>query len=222
MTSSLNDDSETNGLRKNGFPRMWGTRREIVLTENVLSNLLRKYHKILDVGCGDGYLCHLLTKRGAFAVGIDVNKSRIKYAHHKCPEADFIVGDGRFLPFRDEIVEAVVCCEVFEHVKDYPFIIDEIGRVTKKGGRLLATVPYKMHEHINTFDEQKIRSSLENAGYDVMKVYGIGFEFEGVGKRFPTSLRIPLHRIAYRCLKRANFLFTVSHKGKRTNRAVNQ
>jgi SAM-dependent methyltransferase len=214
--SGLND-SRANGLPKDGFPRMWGTRREIVLTENVLSNLPRKYHKILDVGCGDGYLCYLLTKRGTFPAGIDVNKSRLKYAHHKCPEADFIVGDGRFLPFRGEIVEAVVCCEVFEHVKDYPLIINEIRRVTKKGGKLLATVPYKMHEHINSFDEQKIRSNLQNAGYNVKRVYGIGFEFEGIGKRFPRILRIPLHKVAYRLFKRANFIFTASYKDRETN-----
>lgn len=191
-----------------------GSRREIILTENVLCNLPRKYHKILDVGCGDGYLCYLLTKRGAFPVGIDVNKSRIKYAHRKCYEADFVVGDGRFLPLRHEIVEAVVCCEVFEHVKEYLLIINEIRRITEKGGKLLATVPYKMHEHVNTFDEQKIRSDLESAGYDVKKVYGIGFELEGIGKRFPRILRIPLHKAAYRLFKRANFIFTASYKGE--------
>ncbi len=191
--------------------RLWGSNREILLTENVLIHLPRK-NKILDVGCGDGYLSYLLTKRGSDVVGIDISPFRIKYAHEKCSGADFILADGRHLPFRGESFDSVVCCEVFEHVLDYPLIIDEIYRVSKKKARLLATVPYRYHGHIHSFNEQKIYNGLKGGGYTVNKIYGIGFELEGIGKRFPSTLRIFIHKVFYVLFKRANFLFAVGYK----------
>ena len=198
--------------QKNNLKRFWGTRREIVLTENVLSNLPRKSGRILDVGCGDGFLAYLLTQRGTEVVGIDISSYRIKYAHEKCPKADFIIADGRHLPLGNKKFKFVVCCEVFEHVPDYHRIINEIFRVIKKNGRLLVTVPYRMQGPINTFDEQKIADALENRGFIVKKIYGVGFELEGIGKIFPSKLRIFLHKFFYHVFKRANFLLVLSRK----------
>jgi ubiquinone/menaquinone biosynthesis C-methylase UbiE len=197
--------------QKDELKRMWGTRREIVLTENVLSYLPKKSN-VLDVGCGDGFLVYLLTKKGVKAVGIDISSYRIRYAHEKCPNADFLIADGRYLPFRNEEFGSVTCCEVLEHVPDYHLIINEIFRVIRENGKLLVTVPYLMRVHINYFNEQKISSALESGGFAIKKIYGIGFELEGIGKIFPSKLRILLHKLFYRIFKRANFLLIVSQK----------
>jgi ubiquinone/menaquinone biosynthesis C-methylase UbiE len=196
---------------ENGLKRMWGTRREIILTENILPHFLRKGN-VLDVGCGDGFLAHLLTKQRSNVVGIDISSSKIKYAHGMCSGADFIIADGRFLPFRSESFDVVVCSEVFEHVLNYPLIINEIYRIIRKKGKLLITVPYLMHVHIHTFDEQKISNSLTNCGFTVKRIYGIGFELEGIGKRFPSKLRVFFHQVFYFFFKRANFLLVISYK----------
>jgi len=191
--------------------RMWGTRREIVLTENVLPYLKRKC-KILDVGCGDGFLAYLLTKRKVNVVGVDISPRRIKYAHEKCPEADFIIADGRYLPFYNEEFESVTCCEVLEHVPNYPMILNEIFRVLMPKGTIVVTVPYKMQEHINFFDEQKICKAVKSKGFKIEKIYGIGFELEGIGRFLPSKLRILLHKFFYYFFKRANFIVVVGHK----------
>lgn len=193
------------------FPRMWGTRREIVLTENVLPYLPRK-SKVLDVGCGDGFLAYLLTKRETKVVGIDVSPYKIKYAHEKCPNADFIIADGRYLPFHNEEFESVTCCEVLEHVSNYSLIIKEVFRVIKKDGKLLVTVPYLMRMHVNYFNEQKISNAIESEGFTVEKISGIGFELEGIGKVFPSKVRVLFHKFFYHIFKRANFIFVVSHR----------
>jgi len=194
--------------------RFWGTRREIVLTENVLHNLPRGNYIILDVGCGDGFLAHLLTLQEIEVVGIDISPYRIKFAHEKCPEANFIIADGRHIPLCTGKFKFVVCCEVFEHVPDYTLIIEEIFRVIKRDGKLIVTVPYRMQRLINIFDEQRIIRALENRGFTVKKIYGIGFELEGIGKFLPSAVRVFLHKIFYHVFKRANFLFVVSYKMK--------
>ena len=39
---------------------------------------------VLDVGCGDGYLCHLLKEKGfGEVVGVDVAQKRVQYARQK-------------------------------------------------------------------------------------------------------------------------------------------
>lgn len=190
---------------------MWGSSREIVLTENVLSYLPCKI-RVLDLGCGDGYLSYLLTKRGSAVVGIDVSSSRIVFAHGKCSTADFVVADGRCLPFCSRIFDSVVCCEVFEHVPNYQLIIGEMYRVTRNGGTSVVTVVNRMKEHVHSFNEQKICGSLSDGRWTVIRMSGISLAFEGIGKRFPSQLRVFLHRITYTLTKKAHFLLAVSHK----------
>ena len=118
----------------------------------------------------------------------------------------------RHLPFRSEIFYSAGCCEVFEHISDYPLMINELYQVIKKKGKLLATVPYRMSVHIHSFDEQKIYNDLKNGGYIVKMIYGFGFELEGIGKRLPSKLRVLIHEVFCTLFKRANFLLVIGHK----------
>jgi 2-polyprenyl-3-methyl-5-hydroxy-6-metoxy-1,4-benzoquinol methylase len=205
------DVSKRIDWRKEPTTRFWGSRREIVFTENLLSHLPRK-GIVLDAGCGDGYLSYLLANRGLEVVGADFSSFRIKYAHEHCAEANFVLADGRHLPFCSGYFSSVVCCEVLEHVPDYPLIVDELFRVTKSKGELLATVPNKMPEHVNSFDQQKIYSLIRKGGYEVRKIYGIGFELEGVGKRFPSRLRVLVHRFIYAVFRDPKYLLVIGFK----------
>lgn len=205
------DASKSIDWRKEPTTRFWGSRREIVFTENLLSHLPRK-GSVLDAGCGDGYLSYLVANRGQEVIGADVSSFRIKYAHEHCADADFVVADGRHLPFCSGYFDSVVCCEVLEHVSDYPLIIDELFRVTKSKGVLLATVPNKMHEQVNSFDEQKIYNVIRKGGYEVRKIIGIGFELEGVGRHFPSRLRLLFHRFIYAVFRDSRFLLVIGFK----------
>lgn len=45
------------------------------------------------------------------------------------------------LTFPDGIFDLVICNELFEHVQDLPLAFQEVARVLKEGGRLVATCP---------------------------------------------------------------------------------
>jgi ubiquinone/menaquinone biosynthesis C-methylase UbiE len=205
------DASKSIDWREKPTKRMWGSRREIVFTENIVSRLSKK-GKVLDVGCGDGYLSYLLANRGLKVVGADISLFRVKFAHEHCADADFVVADGHYLPFRSGYFDSVVCCEVLEHVRNYPLIVDEMYRVARKNGELLATVPNKMREQVNSFDRQRIYNVVSRGGFKVQKIHGIGFELEGVGRRFPSRLRVLAHSLIYDGIKDPRFLLVVGSK----------
>jgi SAM-dependent methyltransferase len=58
-----------------------------------------------------------------------------------------ICGDVLNLPLADNSVDAVLCTEVIEHVTDMQRAIDEIERVLRPGGLLLASTPFLWPEH---------------------------------------------------------------------------
>nr|WP_093383328.1 class I SAM-dependent methyltransferase [Variovorax sp. OV329] len=68
----------------------------------------------------------------------------LEYAN--CDEAD-IWSDGQALPFRSCSVDLVYCTGVLEHVPDPMCAAREIHRVLKKGGRVLACVPFLQPLH---------------------------------------------------------------------------
>lgn len=51
------------------------------------------------------------------------------------------------LPFSDNAVDTVVCCNVFEHIYNYRHLAREISRILKPEGRLIGFVPFLIQYH---------------------------------------------------------------------------
>ncbi|MBV8709363.1 MAG: class I SAM-dependent methyltransferase, partial [Acidobacteriaceae bacterium] len=84
-----------------------------------------------------------------------------------------IVGDVHRLPFQDEIFEAVVCLNAFEHYRDPNAAMNEIHRVLKPGGRFFMHTAFMqpLHEaphHYYNCTEFGLREWLRN--FDVKEV----------------------------------------------------
>lgn len=97
--------------------------------------------KVLDVGCGTGSSLLQLKKKGYKNLyGIDVSLSSIKYANKK-GLLKCTLYDGSKIPFKSNLFEKVGCFTVLEHVDNPEEIINEIIRVTKKGGKIIIASP---------------------------------------------------------------------------------
>ncbi len=97
-------------------------------------------HPVLDVGCGDGFLC-----RTAFGekleVGIDLDPKEIERATASGSYGKAICASATDLPLKPNSFKTVVSNCVLEHIPDIDQALREIHRVLKRGGRLMITVP---------------------------------------------------------------------------------
>ncbi len=102
--------------------------------------------KALDIGAGRGISSYALARDGWDTFALEPNPSEIVGAgaiRNLCKEANLnihvIEEIGEKLPFPDEAFDLVYCRAVLHHAHDLTALCKEIGRVLKKGGRLIAT-----------------------------------------------------------------------------------
>lgn len=98
-----------------------------------------KFSKLLDVGCGTGYLINLLRDRSdAVFYGLDLSPEMIKVARKKLGESVYLAeGSALTLPYDDSVFDVVTCVQSFHHYPDPTKAMKEAYRVTANGGRYI-------------------------------------------------------------------------------------
>lgn len=87
--------------------------------------------RVLEVGCGDGYLGRAPALAGAAYWGVDpMPAPGIEYGF------PFVAAVGEWLPFRDGVFETVMVKESLHHFQDPGRFLDEARRVLARGGAL--------------------------------------------------------------------------------------
>ncbi len=108
---------------------------------NKIKSLLPDSGKILDFGCGNGFLAEtLLTQmKNIEIIGIDVIKDQNLDEHIlKNPHFDFqiIIPDAP-LPFVDDTFDAVIACAAMHHTNSPEYYLKELKRITKHNGHVI-------------------------------------------------------------------------------------
>ena len=95
-----------------------------------------EYSKLLDVGCGTGWLIDNLAKQhGAIYHGIDISENMLEKAKSKnIKNAKFTLGCSDKLPYEDNTFDIVTCVQSFHHYPQQDAAIEEAYRVLKEGG----------------------------------------------------------------------------------------
>lgn len=107
-----------------------------------LESLMPDYsnRRVLDVGCGGGFLTEEIAKFGMEATGLDPSAPSLAAARIHAEslglKIQYIEGVGEKLPFENDEFDMVFCCDVFEHVVNLEKVLDEICRVLRPGGIL--------------------------------------------------------------------------------------
>ncbi|HEY5951987.1 MAG TPA: bifunctional 2-polyprenyl-6-hydroxyphenol methylase/3-demethylubiquinol 3-O-methyltransferase UbiG [Kofleriaceae bacterium] len=92
--------------------------------------------RVLDLGCGAGFLANHLAALGHQVTGIDTTAENlgVARAHDETQSATYEVGDACALQFPDASFDVVCAMDLLEHVTDPDKLIAEVGRVLRPGG----------------------------------------------------------------------------------------
>lgn len=97
----------------------------------------RNPSKVLDVGCGHGYLVRKLLNSGIEAMGVDISL----FAGELIKD-NFIVVNAKELPFKDKEFDVVVSKDFFEHLTEDE--IDIVYQEMKRVGKyIIANICFK-------------------------------------------------------------------------------
>jgi ubiquinone/menaquinone biosynthesis C-methylase UbiE len=112
--------------------------------------------KVVEVGCGPGYMAESIAGLGLHYIGVDISTGMIgacKDHYSKRVEIQFAVGDMQKLPFPSCCVDAVLCTGALEYLPNEEITIIEMARVLKKGGLFILSginkwSPYNLWDRI--------------------------------------------------------------------------
>jgi ubiquinone/menaquinone biosynthesis C-methylase UbiE len=119
-----------------------GRRREVYTRLAALAGI-GPGDRVLDVGCGTGYLTGIVAPivgaRG-HVTGVDASAPMIHYARRRAPgNCSYIIGEGQALDLPDAGFDVAVSSVAVHHIPaaDRPQAVGEMFRVLRPGGRLL-------------------------------------------------------------------------------------
>lgn len=146
-------------------------------TRSLISKYVQPGSKILDVGVGLGRVIAPLQAFDRF--GIDISPDYLLKAREN--GINVCLSKIEDMPYRDNLFDAVIACDVLEHVIDLNLCCKNILRVLKPGGVLIIRVPFKEdldvylredlpyeYIHLRSFDAASLRLLFS-------KVFGMEF-----------------------------------------------
>lgn len=156
-----------------------------------LHNWIHKYHiidkKVLEVGCGTGYIQDIIDKYFGLDITIDY-----KLFIHK----PFINGSADSLPFADSTFDVVISHWVLEHIPAPHLMLNEIRRILKPGGMIFLIAAYSVDTwvsqgiHKRPYSDLTMKQKLTKISIPVRK---------------STPYRIII-RLSYRIIDMSNYL----------------
>lgn len=165
-------------------PEMFGPRHEHRLGMIVREvAALPRGSRVLDAAVGLGQLAQRLSGQGFRVFGID---SSIDAALHVRWSAGLpaVAGDLTRMPFRSGVFDAVTTGETLEHLDDDRAAANEIARVVRSGGTVIATVPALQmlwsssddyYEHRRRYSRATLTEMFRRAGFAIAKASFWGF-----------------------------------------------
>jgi SAM-dependent methyltransferase len=161
-------------------PRQW-LRHKLLLKE--LTWRLRS-GVVLDAGCGEGRMAHLVSSHGLSVVGFDESRASLEQACNTPAQIACFRGSITRMALAENSFDAVVSGDVLEHIEDDRAAVAELFRVLKPGGVAIISVPAdpgkwsiddEWSGHKRRYTGEGLRSLFVDAGFDPIDYYSWGW-----------------------------------------------
>lgn len=129
--------------------------------------------RMLDVGCGDGYLIgRVQEEHPSFELhGVDLEEEALRLAGRQLDchgiDARLQQASAYDLPYADESMSVVFMTEVIEHLDAPEQAVKEAHRVLRSGGQMYVTTPHRQPDlewdpdyHVHEFTWEELSSLL--------------------------------------------------------------
>ena len=111
--------------------------------------------RILDVGCSEGVVEILLSRKGFHVTGVDIDAEGLAFAQDllaREPEdvrarVRFVHGDLAQDRLLEEQFDTLVMGELLEHLEDPKLLLDRSLDLVRPDGRVIVTTPFGYHPH---------------------------------------------------------------------------
>ncbi len=117
-------------------PVATSSERQSAMVLEWLAETRRTDLRIVDFGCGSGWLCSRMLPFGR-VTGVDLSDEVLARARVRYPAVEFIAGDVAKVPTEVGTFDVVVSLEVLAHVPDQPAYIERVATLLRPGGVFL-------------------------------------------------------------------------------------
>ena len=142
-------------------------------TEVLTSQLDVAGKRLADVGCGSGSLSHVLARKGAEVIGLDISEAALRQAKTGASDdgAAFAAALGQALPLPDRSLDIVIYFNALHHVPvaDMELALSEVSRVLRPGGTLYIAEPLAEGPHFEVVRPVDDETEVRAAAYEALK-----------------------------------------------------
>lgn len=148
-------------------------KRKIIL--DLIDKVKQKHMKILDSGCGCGYILPILNSYGEVSA-MDFSQYAIEYAKKNF---DGVIKEGDLnghIPYEYNTFDLILSLDVLEHVPDDKLALKNLYNLLDINGKIVITVPAHMflwsyhdenHMHKRRYNKSELRNKLKNSGFTI-------------------------------------------------------